>query len=109
MTILWDDLTPEEKEKLGKKVPESSSKRPRVADSPKKCKEVEAEEQDWKRQKKGPLQDPEKKSFVLYKVVETAPPIIICSRRIRKMTMARAIRNMKSSRSDTRHFARNTG
>ena len=86
VTILWDNLTTEEKEKLGKKVPESSSKRPRVADSPieespskrprvadspKKCKEVEVEEQDWKRQKKGPLQDPEKKSFVLYKVVET--------------------------------------
>ena len=47
VTILWDDLTPEEKEKLGKKVSESSpisesqSKRPRVADSLKKCEEVE--------------------------------------------------------------------
>ena len=116
VTILWDDLTPEEKEKLGKKVSESSpisesqSKRPRVADSLKKCGEVEGGEQEWKRQKNGPLQDRGKMEFVLYKVVETewveAHYHLL---RIRKMTMSRTIRNMTSSRSDTRHFARNTG
>ena len=75
VTILWDDLTPEEKEKLGKKVSESQpssespSKRPRIAESLKKFEDVEGE-QEWKHQKNGPLQDLEKKTFVLYKVVE---------------------------------------
>jgi hypothetical protein len=91
-------------------IPESQSKRPRVADSLKKCEEVEGGEQEWKRQKNGPLQDRGKMEFVLYKVVETewveAHYHLL---RIRKMTMSRTIRNMTSSRSDTRHFARNTG
>ena len=81
VTILWCDLTSEEKEKLRKKAPESSSKRPHDADSPieespskrPRAAEVEAKEQDWKPQKKGPLQDHEKKplkSLVLYTVVK---------------------------------------
>ena len=81
VTILWCDLTSEEKKKLGKKAPESSSKRPHDADSPieespskrPRAAEVEAKEQDWKPQKKGPLQDHEKKSLkslVLYTVVK---------------------------------------
>ena len=81
VTILWCDLTSEEKKKLGKKAPESSSKRPHDADSPieespskrPRAAEVEAKEQDWKPQKKGPLQDHEKKSLkslILYTVVE---------------------------------------
>ena len=81
VTILCGDLTSEEKKKLGKKAPESSSKRPHDADSPieespskrPRAAEVEAKEQDWKPQKKGPLQDHEKKSLkslILYTVVE---------------------------------------
>ena len=81
VTILCGDLTSEEKKKLGKKASESSSKRPHDADSPieespskrPRAAEVEAKEQDWKPQKKGPLQDHEKKSLkslILYTVVE---------------------------------------
>ena len=78
VTILWNDLTPEEKEKIRKKAPESSSKRSHAADSPieespskrPRTAEVEVKEQEWKPQKKGPLQDPEKKSLILYMVVE---------------------------------------
>ena len=75
VTMQWYDLTSEEREKLPKKVSESQpssespSKRPRIAESLKKFEDVEGE-QEWKHQKNGPLQDPEKKTFVLYKVVE---------------------------------------
>ena len=78
VTVLCGDLTSEEKKKLGKKAPESSSKRPHDADSPieespskrPRTAEVEVKEQEWKPQKEGPLQDPEKKSLILYMVVE---------------------------------------
>ena len=73
VTIFRGDLTVDEKVKLGKKVSESQSKKPRTAENPEKLEVVEGEAKEWMHQENCPLQDGGKMGLVLrlYMVVET--------------------------------------